>query len=109
MWIDVGMQVPGRDDLAHVAIFEHPDNMNYPQAWRVDDQLGVGSARTRTADWTIPQEWNIRDAYIKDGQASGKRLHVVAPEGPVRRLLEITGTASRFSLHGTRDDAFAAA
>src|SRR5215210_3127897 len=41
-------------------------------------------------------------------EASGKRLHVVTPEGPVRRLLEITGTASRFSLHATRDDAFAA-
>ncbi len=42
-------------------------------------------------------------------EASGKRLHVVAPDGPVKRLLEITGTASRFSLHATRDDAFAAA
>src|SRR3954471_4715669 len=42
-------------------------------------------------------------------EASGKRLHVVVPEGPVRRLLEITGTASRFSLHPTRDAAFAAA
>ena len=42
-------------------------------------------------------------------EVSGKRLHVVAPEGPVKRLLEITGTASRFSLHATRDDAFAAA
>ena len=53
MWIDVGMQVEGRDDLAHVAIFDHPDNAGYPQAWRVDGQLGVGSARTRAADWTI--------------------------------------------------------
>ena len=26
-------------------------------------------------------------------EAVGKRLHVVAPDGPVRRLLEITGTA----------------
>src|SRR3954465_8813021 len=41
-------------------------------------------------------------------EASGKRLHVVAPEGPVKRLLEITGTASRFTLHATRADAFAA-
>src|SRR3954468_18311014 len=41
--------------------------------------------------------------------ASGKRRHVVAPEGAARRLLEITGTASRFSLRVTRDDAFAAA
>jgi anti-anti-sigma factor len=38
----------------------------------------------------------------------GKRLHVVAPEGPVRRLLEITGTAQRFTLHGTREQAFSA-
>jgi putative membrane-bound dehydrogenase-like protein len=53
MWIDVGMQVAGRDDLAHIAIFDHPDNTGYPQAWRVDSQLGVGTARARAADWTI--------------------------------------------------------
>ena len=47
------MQVEGRSDLAHVAIFDHPDNPGYPQAWRVDGQFGVGSARTRLADWTI--------------------------------------------------------
>ena len=53
MWIDVGMQVDGRTDLAHVAIFDYPDNRGYPQAWRVDGQLGVGSATTRTGGWTI--------------------------------------------------------
>jgi putative membrane-bound dehydrogenase-like protein len=53
MWIDVGMQVEGRDDLAHIAIFDHPDNTGYPQAWRVDGQLGVGSGRARSGDWTI--------------------------------------------------------
>ena len=53
MWVDVGMQVEGRTDLAHVAIFDHPDNGGYPQTWRVDGQLGVGSARSRAADWTI--------------------------------------------------------
>ena len=41
-------------------------------------------------------------------EGSGKRLHVVVPEGPVRRLLQITGTAQRFTLHATRDAAFAA-
>src|SRR3954464_12771057 len=35
-------------------------------------------------------------------EASGKRLHVVAPEGPVRRLLEITGPAPRFPPPTTR-------
>jgi putative membrane-bound dehydrogenase-like protein len=53
MWIDVGMQVEGRPDLAHIAIFDHPANTGYPQAWRVDGQLGVGSARSREAAWTI--------------------------------------------------------
>ena len=42
-------------------------------------------------------------------EAVGKRLHVVAPDGPVKRLLEITGTAQRFTLHTTREDAFAGA
>lgn len=38
MWTDVGMQVEGRDDLAHIAIFDHPDNAGFPQTWRVDGQ-----------------------------------------------------------------------
>ena len=45
MWVDVGMQVEGRNDLAHVAIFDHPGNKGYPLHWRVDGQLGVGTAR----------------------------------------------------------------
>jgi putative membrane-bound dehydrogenase-like protein len=53
MWIDVGMKVEGRDDQAHVAIFDHPDNPGHPQAWRVDSQLGIGSARSRADDWKI--------------------------------------------------------
>ncbi|HET7696127.1 MAG TPA: PVC-type heme-binding CxxCH protein [Vicinamibacterales bacterium] len=53
MWIDVGLRVEGRRDLAHVAIFDYPDNGGYPQAWRVDEQFGVGSARARTGDWAI--------------------------------------------------------
>ncbi len=53
MWVDVGMQVEGRSDLAHIAIFDHPENKGYPQTWRVDSQLGIGPARARTGDWTI--------------------------------------------------------
>ncbi len=53
MWTDVGMQVEGRDDLAHIAIFDHPENGGYPQPWRVDGQLGIGPARARLGDWTI--------------------------------------------------------
>jgi putative membrane-bound dehydrogenase-like protein len=52
-WLDVGMQVEGRDDLAHVAIFDHPENAGFPQQWRVDGQLGVGPVRARSGDWEI--------------------------------------------------------
>lgn len=55
LWVDVGMKVDGRDDQAHIAIFDHPDNKGYPQPWRVDGQLGIGPARSRTGDWTIPK------------------------------------------------------
>jgi putative membrane-bound dehydrogenase-like protein len=54
MWLDVAMQVEGRDDLAHIAIFDHPDNAGYPQPWRVDGQFGVGTARSRLGAWRIP-------------------------------------------------------
>ena len=53
MWVDVGMQVEGRDDLAHIAIFDHMDNVRFPQPWRVDGQLGIGPAIARLGDWKI--------------------------------------------------------
>ncbi|MBE9462398.1 PVC-type heme-binding CxxCH protein [Dyadobacter subterraneus] len=52
-WVDIGMQVEGRNDLAHIAIFDHPENKGYPQTWRVDSQLGAGPARARKEDWHI--------------------------------------------------------
>ncbi|MGI9234077.1 MAG: PVC-type heme-binding CxxCH protein [Woeseiaceae bacterium] len=54
VWLDVGMQVDGRDDLARISIFDHPENRNFPQPWRVDKQLGVGPASSRLGYWTIP-------------------------------------------------------
>ncbi|HYM08463.1 MAG TPA: DUF2172 domain-containing protein, partial [Terriglobales bacterium] len=50
---------------------------------------------TLVFDWTVPQEWNIRDAYIKD--SSGKRvvdfkrsnLHVVNYSVPVQRTMSL--------------------
>ncbi|MEM8970063.1 MAG: DUF6807 family protein, partial [Bacteroidota bacterium] len=55
MWVDVGMQVEGRGDLAHITIFDHPDNAGFPQPWRVDGQLGIGPVRARLGDWTIAE------------------------------------------------------
>ena len=53
LWMDVGMQVEGRDDMAHIAIFDHPDNRGFPQTWRVDSQLGIGPSRAIMGDWRI--------------------------------------------------------
>ncbi|MEQ8535556.1 MAG: PmoA family protein, partial [Imperialibacter sp.] len=50
MWVDAGMQVEGRDDLAHIAILDHKENKGFPQTWRVDGQLGIGPARARMGD-----------------------------------------------------------
>ena len=53
VWLDVGMKVEGRDDQAHIAIFDHPRNAGFPLPWRVDGQLGIGPARSRLGDWKI--------------------------------------------------------
>lgn len=53
IWMDVGMKLDGRDDQAHIAIFDHPKNAGYPQPWRVDGQMGVGPCRSITGDWKI--------------------------------------------------------
>ena len=53
MWLDIGMQVDGRDDLAHIAIFDHPKNTDAPTPWRVDGQFGIGPARSIDGDWSI--------------------------------------------------------
>ena len=53
MWLDVGIKLEGREDQAHVTIFDHPENKGFPQRWRVDDQLGVGPVRARDGDWEI--------------------------------------------------------
>ena len=54
MWVDVAVPAHEGGDLAHIAMFDYPDNPGYPQAWRVDPQLGVGTVRSSVAgSWTI--------------------------------------------------------
>jgi aminopeptidase-like protein len=56
---------------------------------------------TRVLDWTVPKEWNIRDAWIAD--AEGRRvvdfqasnLHVVNYSVPVRAQMSLASLRSR--------------
>jgi aminopeptidase-like protein len=60
-------------------------------------QLEVHEVPTGTAafDWTIPREWNIRDAYIKNEQGekivdfAQSNLHVVSYSVPVKRRVSL--------------------
>ena len=55
MWVDIGMEIPGRDDWGHIAIFDHQQNEGFPTSWRIDGQFGVGPSRAIEGDWHIPE------------------------------------------------------
>lgn len=70
MWVDAGMAIEGLDEWGHIAIFDHPDNDNFPQTWRVDSQLGIGPVAARMGDW-----------HIKQGEIKTSQHQIVAYTG----------------------------
>ncbi|MCS7006815.1 MAG: DUF4910 domain-containing protein, partial [Thermoleophilia bacterium] len=65
---------------------------------------------TRALDWVIPDEWNIRDAYV--ATADGERvidfrasnLHVVSYSEPVRTRMRLEELRPRLHVHETRPE-----
>lgn len=56
---------------------------------------------TRVFDWTVPKEWNIRDAYLRDPSGakvvdfSRSNLHVVSYSQPVRARMSLAELRAR--------------
>lgn len=53
IWADVGVSIEGRENAGHIAILDNPSNSNFPSAWRVDTQLGIGPSKQITGDWKL--------------------------------------------------------
>jgi aminopeptidase-like protein len=73
-----GVRYTLREIAAHVALEVH--------------EVPTG---TKVFDWMIPREWNIRDAYIKDGRSNKivdfarSNLHVMSYSIPVRERVSL--------------------
>ena len=73
-------------------------------------ELHEVASGTPVFDWTVPEEWNIREAWIKDPQGrevvnlANHNLHVVGYSVPVRKKMPLSELKPRlFSLPGQPD------
>jgi aminopeptidase-like protein len=61
----------------------------------IDIEVHEVPTGTRAFDWTVPREWNIRDAYVKDGSGvkiidfANSNLHVMSYSAPVRARMPL--------------------
>jgi aminopeptidase-like protein len=64
---------------------------------------------TRVLDWTVPDEWNVRDAYIRrDGRRvvdfASSNLHLVSYSEPVSETMSLAELRPRLHVHPERPD-----
>jgi aminopeptidase-like protein len=79
-------------------------------AARIPLELREVPSGTRVLDWTVPDEWNIRDAYV--ATADGRRvvdfgdsnLHVVSYSEPVREEMTLEDLRPHLHVHAERPD-----
>lgn len=62
-WVDVGMEIAGRPDWAHIAVLDHRSNAGHPVPWRVDGNLGIVPSRSRLGAWQLPAGETSRARY----------------------------------------------
>ncbi len=62
-WVAIAMPLPDRapadrdptaNNIAGLAMMDHPTNVGHPQHWRVDGQLGIAPSRSIAGDWQLP-------------------------------------------------------
>lgn len=87
IWLNVGMEIEGRDDFANIAILDHPKNPGFPQPWRVDNQFGVGPVYARLGDWEIEK-----------GKSVTFRHQIIAYTGEFKDSL-VSGSWTDFTGH----------
>ena len=79
-------------------------------AGRIPLEIHEVPTGTQVLDWTVPDEWNIRDAYI--ATADGRRvvdfgesnLHVVSYSEPVREDMALEDLRAHLHVHPERPD-----
>ncbi|UVI28292.1 DUF6807 domain-containing protein [Paenibacillus spongiae] len=72
-WGAVSMPIVGREDVAGIAIMDHPDNEEHPSPWRVDYQFGIAPSRSIAGAW-----------QLADGQSSTSRYRVYVFNGDIQ-------------------------
>jgi hypothetical protein len=63
IWVDVGMEIEGRDDWGHIAVLDHPDNVVFPSPWRVDGELGIGPSRQILGNYSLKKGTVTQEKY----------------------------------------------
>jgi aminopeptidase-like protein len=79
-------------------------------AGRIPLELHEVPSGTQVLDWTVPDEWNIRDAYVAtpDGRRAidfgESNLHVVSYSEPVREQMTLADLRPHLHVHPERPD-----
>ena len=84
-WNDIGIQIDGRKDKAHIAILDHPENADSPVAWRVDNELGIGPGRQSAEQfWQSGGSAAWRQRAFGYSRRMARRIAIVEDDAAIR-------------------------